>query len=128
MYAPQYAIKKAIPLTFCFAIGTQIVETLEGPVTANTGDVILTGTRNESWPIIRSKFDETYDIIDYAGLCAKKCIRVLVQRMDAPFEVTVGWLSEPLKGKAGDYHVTYGENDFGIVDFDIFNETYDIVD
>lgn len=46
--------------------------------------------------------------------------------MEQPFEVRVGWAAEPLKGKAGDYHVTYSPGEFGCVAADIFDETYEI--
>lgn len=122
------AFKKAIPLSFRRATADEVINTLEGPVTAQAGDAVLTGTKGEQWPIPAAKFAATYDFDEAAGTCSKKPIVVEVQRMDAAFEVRVGWADEPLKGKAGDYKVTYGPGDFGCVDAEIFAQTYEVVE
>jgi hypothetical protein len=132
---PMKAIKKAIVLGFRFAAHQEIVTTLEGVVTAQVDDAILTGTKGEVWPIQRSKFESTYDyrlngtIVDYCytGTCSKKAIVVEAEEMPEPFEVVVGWSADPIKGKAGDFRLTYGPGDFGAVDRTIFFETYDVV-
>jgi hypothetical protein len=48
--------------------------------------------------------------------------------MAEPFQVTVGWSNTPLNGKPGDWHITYAENDFGVVDAEVFEQTYDLLD
>lgn len=121
------AIKKAIVLGFRFAVGVEVVKTIEGSVTAQAGDAVLTGTKGECWPIPRPKFEATYDFDEAAGNCAKKAIVVDAEEMSAPFEVVVGWSAEPLQGKAGDYRLTYGPGDYGVVAREIFHETYDVV-
>jgi hypothetical protein len=121
------AMKKPIRLQFSIAVHDELIETLEGPVPAQTGDVILTGTKGERWPIRRERFDDTYATEDN-GICWKKPMVVDAVRMAEPFLVTVGWSNTPLHGKPGDWHITYAENDFGVVDAEVFEQTYDLLD
>lgn len=121
------AIKKAIPLTFCFASEAEDIHTLEGVVTARPGDAVLTGTKGERWPIRREKFEATYDFNLQTGICSKKAIVVEAEEMQSHFEVKVGWSNQPLQGGPGDFKITYGPGEFGVVAKDIFHETYDVL-
>ncbi|ANN77163.1 PGDYG domain-containing protein [Bordetella flabilis] len=121
------AMKKPIPLGFRFAEEEEIIPTREGPVTANPGDAVMTGTEGENWPIPRAKFEETYDFDVQTGLASKKPMEVDVEEMQEPFSVSVSWSGEMLDGNAGDFRVTYGPGDYGIVARNIFYQTYDIV-
>ena len=120
-------MKKPIPLNFRIAKEVEVVETLEGKVTAQIGDAILTGTKGECWPIPASKFETTYDFSKETGICSKKPMIVQAERMTEAFEVKVSWTNEPLKGEPGGYRLIYGDNDFGVVDATIFAETYEIL-
>jgi len=115
--------KKPVVLSFEYAKEDTTVETKEGPVSCKTGDAILTGTQEERWPIQRSKFDSTYDVVG-EGQCAKKKIEVLALQMDVQFTVNVSWSKDPLVGKPGDWLVQYGKGDCGVVSQEIFAETY----
>lgn len=117
------AMKKPVILDFYFADETHTISTLEGKVTARQDDAVLTGTAGESWTIKRTTFEETYNILG-PGKCSKKPIVVQASLMTSEFEVPVGWSNEPLKGKPGDWKLEYSPNDFGVVNSDIFNETY----
>lgn len=120
--------KKPIPLEFRIAQGPEEVKTKEGPVDARDGDYIMTGTKGENWPIPADKFN--YDILTQdgnTGTAAKKKIIVPAKEMNEPFEVKVSWSASTLKGKVGDYLVQYGQGDYGVVDREIFNETYELV-
>ncbi len=119
------AFKKAVRLAFRFSTG-EVVQTLEGSVTARPGDAVLTGTRGECWPIQREKFLASYDISE--GFCTKKLQIVEAERMTEAFSVRVGWSDQPIHGKAGDYRLTYGPGDFGVVEASIFDETYQVVE
>ena len=121
------AIKKPVRLHYEIAALDHVVETLEGPVPARAGDMILTGTRGERWPITRERFEQTY-VAEDVDLCWKKPLVVDVRQMDEPFQVTVGWTNAPLHGKPGDWLVTYGPGDHGVVDAGIFQETYELLD
>ena len=117
--------KKPIPLKFRVAQGPEKVKTKEGFVKAETGAYIMTGTKGENWPIPADQFN--YDILTQdgnTGTAAKKKIIVFAKEMNETFEVKVSWSSSTLKGKVGDYLVQYGPSDYGIVDKEIFSETY----
>lgn len=122
------ARKKPIPVRFRFAECDQEVATLEGPVRCKTGDAILTGVQGEQWPVSRTYFDAKYELDEPAGTCIKKPVLVSVRKMDQPFSVRVAWADALIHGKAGDWLVTNGPGDEGIVDADIFEKTYDIVE
>jgi hypothetical protein len=121
-------IKKPIPLKVEFAKENGTISTKEGEQPFKAGDAIMTGTQGEKWPIPANNFKETYEVVDAAkGLYAKKNIEVLAVQMNQGFTVNVSWSEKPLVGKAGDWLVQYGKGDFGIVDRQIFKETYDVV-
>ena len=115
--------KKPIPLEYKIAPSDLTVATKEGPVAARAGDAIMTGTKGENWPIPRDKFRQTYDIVG-DGLAAKKNIPVSAQQMDTPFNVKVSWSDDLLRGKPGDFLVQYGPGDYGVVEKEIFKQTY----
>ena len=116
--------KKPIPLKYEIAPSNLTVMTKEGPVAARAGDVIMTGTKGENWPIPKNKFRQTYDIVG-DGLAAKKNIPVSAQQMNKPFNVKVSWSDDLLRGKPGDFLVQYGPGDYGVVEKEIFKQTYD---
>ena len=67
--------KKPIPLNFRISKTDEMIQTKEGPVDAKIGDIIMTGTEGEQWPIPSNKFEQTYDVLE-PGLAAKKNINV----------------------------------------------------
>lgn len=115
--------KKPVVLGFEYAENDSTIETKEGPVKCSKGDAILTGTQGERWPVPRDRFAETYDVVG-DGECAKKKIEVLALQMDEAFTVKPSWSNDPLVGKPGDWFVQYGKGDYGVVDCEIFEETY----
>lgn len=122
------AFKKPVTLTFVFAADDQVVETLEGPVTCKAGDAIVSGTKHDSWPIPRERFEQTYDFDPSTGRCSKKMAWVEAEELTETTTVKLGWSDDSLTGQAGDFLVTYSDNDQGIVERDIFFETYVVVD
>ena len=122
------AIKKPIPLEVHFAKEDGTVETKEGSQPCKAGDAIMTGTKGEHWPIPLADFNKTYEVVDKdKGLYAKKSMEVYAREMKKPFTVNVSWSDKPLVGKPGDRLVQYKPGDFGIVDKEIFGETYNII-
>ena len=115
--------KKPIPLNFRISKTDEMIQTKEGPVDAKIGDIIMTGTEGEQWPIPSNKFEQTYDVLE-PGLAAKKNINVFAKRMNEPFQVKVSWSNNMLQGKVGDVLVQYGDGDYGVVDQEIFSKTY----
>lgn len=57
-------IKKPIPVTARQVDKKTIVETIEGPLTAQSGDWIITGVDGEEWPVKKEIFNKTYEVID----------------------------------------------------------------
>jgi len=115
--------KKPIPLNFRYAEDGETIETKEGPVNANAGDAVMTGTEGEQWPIPRESFEQTYDILE-PGVAAKKDIPVFAKEMQEPFQVKVSWSDSLLQGEPGDFLVQYGVGDYGVVGREIFRKTY----
>ena len=115
--------KRPIPLNFRYAEEAETIETKEGPVTAEAGAAIMTGTEGEQWPIPGEKFEQTYDVLE-PGTAAKKNIPVFAKEMAEPFQVKVSWSDDLLGGEAGDYLVQYGPGDYGVVGREIFEKTY----
>ena len=119
------AFKKAVPIKAVMADSEGVIKSLEGPVKHNIGDAIMTGTKGEQWVIPKANFNKTYEAVEgMPGMYAKKKIPVSVRQIDKDFSVPVSWQDTPLTGKPGDFRVKYGPNDYGVVDKDIFNETY----
>jgi len=115
--------KKPIPLQFRYADDEETIQTKEGPVSAQKGDAIMTGTEREHWPIPAEKFEQTYNVLE-PGLAAKKDIPVFAKEMIEPFQVKVSWSDDLLRGEGGDYLVQYGPGDYGVVGREIFGRTY----
>lgn len=123
-------IKKPILVKVVFAECEGVVRTLEGNVSYQTGDAILTGIKGESWPVQRAKFLKNY-IPDgeiqpgESGDYVKKPLTVWALQLEEPCTVRVGWQADPLRGEVGDWLVQYGDRDFGIVNADVFSVTYE---
>lgn len=114
-------VKKPIQLKYETASQDGVCHTKEGEVAYKAGDAIMTGTAGEQWPIAAETFTKTYDVTS-DGLASKKPIIISADRLDADADVQASW--GILHGKAGDYVVCYGPGDYGVVDSDIFAETY----
>jgi len=122
--------KKPFPIRVTFAESSGICSTLEGDVGYRAGDAILTGTKGEQWPVKREKFISTYEPYEGTtpgnpGSYTKKKILVWALELDQPYQVNVGWQSDAIKGKEGDWLIQYGNDDYGIVRCSIFSETYE---
>ena len=61
--AQAKAIKKPIAVDFEFATEDGEIETLEGKMTYQKGDAIMTGVKGEKYPCRRDIFDQTYDVV-----------------------------------------------------------------
>lgn len=59
--------KRPILLEATVATADGEIETLEGVHAYKAGDVIMTGTRSEKWPVRRDIFAETYEVVSSDG-------------------------------------------------------------
>lgn len=116
--------KKPIPLKYVVMNSDATIKTKEGDVEGKAGDILMTGTEGEQWPIPKKRFDETYEMVE-PGWAAKRKIVVLAKQMILPFKVKVSWSDNLLHGKVNDWLVMYEPGDYGVVDSKIFNDTYE---
>ncbi len=116
-----------------FAEAPGICQTLEGEVRYDAGDALLTGTRGETWPVGRPRFDSTYEASASTppgadGIYRKRPLLIKGRRLAETTTVHLSNGRGSLTGNPGDWLVQYGEGDFAIVSSDIFAETYDLID
>lgn len=121
--------KRAACVRVAFAKADGVCNTLEGPVRYRAGDAIVTGVRQEQWPIRRELFLKSYTPLPPTslgedGAYHKAPVTVWALRLTAPAEVPVGWQDDPLHGRPGDWLLDYGDGSRGVVRDEIFRDTY----
>ena len=84
--------KQPIMLAFTTLAAPELIQTKEGPVQAFAGQVVITGTRGERWPVPADKFAATYAVLQAEqdgaqGTCAKQPLPVVAVQLRAPFSV-----------------------------------------
>lgn len=114
-----------------FALENQVIQTLEGPVSANLGDAVVTGVAGECWPITATDFSKKYapaqrQAAGEPGIYVKRPHRVEAYRLAAAADVDLGAGRGWLKGQPGDWLVRYCGGDTSIVRHDIFTRTYQL--
>ena len=77
--AQAKAIKKPIAVDFEFATEDGEIETLEGKMTYQKGDAIITGVKGEKYPCRRDIFNQTYDVVGNPE-SQKNEINIVVER------------------------------------------------
>lgn len=107
------------------------ITTLEGPVSYEPGDAIVTGTAGEQWPIGRDNFERRYKpepgtVMGENGNYRRYSSSVAAWRIENAFTVVTS-TGARLTGEAGDWLIEYGPNDRAIVAAHIFSETYDVL-
>lgn len=122
---------RAIEVFVHFAEHAQTVETLEGPVSCQAGDAILTGIQGEQWPVPAAAFPNKYRPADdqqlgQPGRYVKQLARVRAVQLKSTQEIQLPGNRGTLQGKAGDWCVWYGPDDAAIVARDIFCESYEL--
>jgi len=101
------------------------IQTLEGPVTYQPGDYIMTGPKGEKYPIGPEKFKELKDDNGDGTASPKKIIK-LAKLADHDGFVILQYNKSRLDYTTGnDFIVRHGLGDYGAVKKDIFMQTYD---
>lgn len=111
---------------FAIADSDGTIDTLEGPVSYQKGDYIMTGPAGEQYPISPEKFQEL-KTSNGDGTASPKKIVKSVKLADHDGSVTLQYNGSKLKYRAGeDYIVRHGKDDYGVVKKDIFMQTYQL--
>lgn len=122
-------IKKPILVSVEFASMDGALETLEGIVPYKQGDALLTGLKNERWPVVKSLFDKNYNPIEgikrgQDGSYQKRSILVsAVQAQDNVF-IRIKNNDIDLACRKGDWIITAEDGAQWVVAEDIFIKTY----
>lgn len=122
--------KKPIRLVVEFATQAGTIQTLEGIVSYEANDAIVTGTHNERWPIKRENFESTYSPVKplhmgQDGDYFKKPILVNAAQILVEAKVTINMGNDSLTAKPGDWIVTDDSGKQWVVDNAIFLDTYE---
>jgi len=99
------------------------IDTLEGPVKYPKGFYIMTGPKGEQYPISPEKFNDLKDDLG-DGVCTPKKIMKIAKLADHSGSVDTSWGEKLHYNPGEDYIVRHGENDYGVVKKDIFQQTY----
>lgn len=124
--------KKIYPVRVAFASCGGVLQTLEGPVSYQPGDALVTGLAGESWPVAPERFRAAYQPVkadDWAdGEYLTRPVKALALQMHAPFRLSRGGAAgDCLHGQAGDWLLQYGTDDYGIVRRKLFEQIYEII-
>lgn len=122
--------KKAIEVDVTFAKQAGKLVTLEGEITYQVGDAILTGITNERWPIARSRFEVTYQPIPQIrmGFDGKYFKRPISVDATQSTEITLISLNNSrgvLTANVGDWIITEDSGEQWVVADEIFLKTYE---
>lgn len=138
------AVRLPVSVLVEFAGAPGVLVTLEGPVSYQRGDALVTSDAGERWPVTREVFERSYEAeaADTAGMPGpapqsvesagaiqapryrKRQMPVLARRMDHAFEVRVGSGQDPIRGQPGDWLLQYEPGRHGIVAAERFAQTY----
>jgi hypothetical protein len=126
------AVKRAIPVEVEFVPHPGVIQTLEGPVSFEGGDALLTGARGERWPVSRSHFEVSYracppGVMGENGQYVKLPVVVDVRRLAGDHQISLGERGT-LHGHAGDWQVTAANGESWIVEASVFDASYALLD
>lgn len=125
-------VNKPMTVKVKFAKNNGKIKTLEGYVNYQAGAAIVYGESGEVWPLERDKFESIYvatngTIYGKDGLYQKYPVEVIAIQLAEPTGVKVGYAEDTIIGQPGDWLLQYAENNFGIVNAEIFKNTYAII-
>ena len=114
--------KKGTPIRYRVADSSGVTNTLEGPVHHEQGHYIITGPKGEEYPVAPQKFEQLYDVIGDETASPKQ-IKKQAREADHNGVVHASW--GDLKYEKGKHIIVrHGPNDYGVVEKNIFNDTY----
>jgi hypothetical protein len=125
----QY-LRKPIEVSVRFALAPGAVDTLEGEVSFQQGDAIVTGTRGETWPIPRQRFERTYEpsqpqgAMGQDGLYRRKPSVVTARQTVTAMSIPLSNGRGVLTAQPGDWIVEGQAGDQWVVADAIFRDTY----
>lgn len=122
-------IKRKIPVSVEFAHIAGTIETLEGPVSYEPGDALLTGVSGERWPVSRKNFDASYSPVTAInsgenGRYIKRTVTVDAIQVAEPTTITLQAGKGILHAATGDWIVTAPDGSQWVVADSIFQQTY----
>ncbi len=125
--------KRIIEVDVRFAEQSGSVTTLEGEVACAPGDALVTGTKDEIWPVTHAAFKQKYDavpptVMGKPGHYRTRATLVLAVQLTGPLHLALPSGKGILSGDKGDWIVQYAPRDQGIVNSAIFEETYEVAD
>ncbi len=125
--------KRAITTQVTFATEAGSMKTLEGEVSYEQGDALVTGVLGESWPISRQRFNLTYQPDKHTAQGSDGCYYpistpVWAKQINSKFSVALPGSKGILQGKAEDWLIQYTSGDQGIVDNALFEKIYQRLD
>jgi hypothetical protein len=104
------------------------VDTLEGPVDYEVGHYIMgPGPKGEYWPLSPENFHDKYDDNHDGTAKPKGGVVKIAKLADHDGVVKASW-GDLRYRKGEDIIVRHGDNDYGVVDKDIFAKTYERLD
>lgn len=119
-----------MPVSVEFARSSGLVETLEGLVSYEVGEALLTGIDGERWPIKRARFETTYEPVAQLrmgddGFYIKRAILIDAVQTEIEMEIAMEARNNTkLFAKPGDWIVTAPGGERWVVAGDIFLKTY----
>jgi PGDYG protein len=121
--------KKPVAVEVAFAAADGVCKTLEGEVQYRAGDALLTGSQGDHWPVRRELFGSSYEPIPPTrpgqnGRYRKLPALAHALQLTEFFDIPASWQRETLHGRPGDWLLRYADGSFGIVQNEIFRETY----
>ncbi len=114
-----------------FAAQAGNLQTLEGLVSYEIGDALVTGIQAERWPVPRAYFETAYEPAGKGrfgqnGQFRRRPERVLAVKLRVPTQVKLSEQRGTLSGKAGDWLIERASGERSIVAGGIFALTYDM--
>ena len=125
--AGRYVKNEVVRVCFAKSAGELISQ--EGPNRYDAGDAIITGSTGNRWVVSRDRFDAKYEPVAPLthggdGAYRNKPIPVPAKQIHEPFSISRSAGGDRLQGRAGDWLMHYGPQDFGIVEKKRFEQVY----